>query len=165
MILFSSSVYFIDYGPYCSAISVHSALVNFQSICNQFFVACHDVCKVSQTLRCVSVCSYVNMYTSPYSCVADCSCLAKSSHKLLQGFNVAVVKNRCDQFALFSIASCNADVFLEFPFSALCVQADQVLYPFRLAVNSYLPVPKKSAASFAARSLVMWFISISTPMV
>ena len=44
-------------------------------------------------------------------------------------------------------------------------QADQVLYPFRLAVYSYLPVPKWSVASPAARSLVMWFISISTPMV
>ena len=32
-------------------------------------------------------------------------------------------------------------------------------------VYSYLPVPKWSAASLAARSLVMWFISISTPMV
>ena len=36
---------------------------------------------------------------------------------------------------------------------------------FRLAVYSYLPVPKWLAASLAARSLVMWFISISTPMV
>ena len=106
---------------YRSAISVHSALVDFQSICNQSFVACHDVCKVSEALRCVSVRSDVNMNSCPNPCVAYCSCLAKSSHKLLQGFNVAVVKNRCNQFALFSIASCNADVLLKFPFSALCI--------------------------------------------
>ena len=43
--------------------------------------------------------------------------------------------------------------------------ADQVLYPLRLAVFWLLPVPKKSAAICAAFSLVMLFISISTPMV
>ena len=106
---------------YRSAISVHSALVDFQSICNQSFVACHDVCKVSEALRCVSVRSDVNMNSCPNLCVAYCSCLAKSSHKLLQDFNVAVCKNRRYHFAFFSITSCNADIFLEFPFSALCI--------------------------------------------
>ena len=101
-----------------SAISVHSALVDFQGICNQSFMARHKVGEVSQGLRCVSVRSNVNMNPSPYSCVADCSGFAKLSDQFLQGFNVLVFQNRRDQFALFGIASCNADVFLEFPFSA-----------------------------------------------
>ena len=42
-------------------------------------------------------------------------------YKRLQGFNVLVFQNRRDQFALFGIASCNADVLLKFPFSALCI--------------------------------------------
>ena len=44
-------------------------------------------------------------------------------------------------------------------------QADHVLYPLRPAVFSYRWVPKYLAATFAAFSLVMLFISTSTPMV
>ncbi len=36
-------------------------------------------------------------------------------------------------------------------------------YPWMCSVDSYLPVPKNSAAVFAAFSLVMLYISISTP--
>ena len=53
--------------------------------------------------------------------VASCACPAESSCKFLQKLDVLVVKNRCDQFALFAVRSCNADVLLEFPFSSLCV--------------------------------------------
>ena len=104
-----------------SAISVHSALVDFQGICNQPFVARHKVGEVSQSLWCVSVGTDVNVNPGADACMADCSGFAKLSDQFLQGFNVAVVKNRRDQFALFGIASCNADVFLKFPFSALCI--------------------------------------------
>ena len=45
-----------------SAISVHSALVDFQGVCNQPFMARHKVGEVSQGLRCVSVCSNVNVW-------------------------------------------------------------------------------------------------------
>ena len=55
--------------------------------------------------------------------------------------------------------------FWNFHSRPLSSQADQVQYPLRLAVSSYLPVPKKLAASFAAADLVMLFISTSTPMV
>ena len=55
--------------------------------------------------------------------------------------------------------------FWNFHSRPLSSQADQVQYPLRLAVSSYLPVPKKSAASFAAAGLVILFISTSTPMV
>src|SRR5699024_154486 len=44
-------------------------------------------------------------------------------------------------------------------------QADHVLYPLRPAVFSYRRVPKYLAATFAAFSLVMLFISTSTPIV
>ena len=84
-------------------------------------MARHKVGEVSQGLRCVSVCSNVNVYSGSDACMADCSGFAKLSYQFLQGFNVLVFQNRCNQFALFGIASCNADVFLEFPFSALCI--------------------------------------------
>ena len=72
-------------------------------------------------MRCVSVCSNVNVYSGSDACMADCSGFAKFSDQFLQGFNVLVFQNRRDQFALFGIASCNADVLLKFPFSALCI--------------------------------------------
>ena len=84
-------------------------------------MARHQVGEISQGLRCVSVCSNVNVYSGSDACMADCSGFAKLSYQFLQGFNVLVFQNRRDQFALFGIASCNADVFLEFPFSALCI--------------------------------------------
>ncbi len=52
---------FDESGIYCSAVSVDSALVNFQGIGNQLFVACHDVCEVAERLRCMSVRSDVNV--------------------------------------------------------------------------------------------------------
>ena len=112
---------FDELGINRSAISIHSALVDFQGICNQPFVARHKVGEVSQGLRCVSVCSNVNVYSGSDACMADCSGFAKLSDQFLQGFNALVFQNRRDQFTLFGIASCNADVFLEFPFSALCI--------------------------------------------
>ena len=81
-----------------SAISVHSALVDFQSICNQPFVARHDVCKVSQALWCVSVGTDVNVYSGSDACMADCSGFAKLSYQFLQGFNVLVFQSRRDHY-------------------------------------------------------------------
>ena len=45
------------------AIMFGSALVNFQALDEQLFMACHDVGKVAECLRCVSVCSNVDVYT------------------------------------------------------------------------------------------------------
>ena len=81
-----------------SAISVHSALVDFQSICNQPFVARHNVCKVSQALWCVSVGTDVNVYSGSDACMADCSGFAKLSYQFLQGFNVLVFQSRRDHY-------------------------------------------------------------------
>ena len=71
-----------------SAISVHSAFVDFQGICNQPFVARHKVGEVSQSLRCVSVGTDVNVYSG----------FAKLSYQFLQGFNVLVFQNRRDHY-------------------------------------------------------------------
>ena len=71
-----------------SAISVHSALVDFQGICNQLFMARHKVGEVSQGLRCVSVGTDVNVYSG----------FAKLSYQFLQGFNVLVFQNRRDHY-------------------------------------------------------------------
>ena len=53
-----------------SAISVHSALVDFQGICNQPFVTRHKVGEVSQSLRCVSVGTDVNVNPGSDACMA-----------------------------------------------------------------------------------------------
>ena len=72
-------------------------------------------------MRCVSVGTDVNVYSGSDACMADCSGFSEFSYQFLQGFDVLVFQNRRDQFALFGIASCNADIPLKFPFSALCI--------------------------------------------
>ena len=84
-------------------------------------MARHKVGEVSQGLRCVSIRSDVDVNACTNSGVGNRSGFSEFAYQFLQGFNVLVFQNRCDQFALFGIASCNADVFLEFPFSALCI--------------------------------------------
>ena len=103
------------------AVLSHSAFVDFQGCGYQVFVACHQVCKVSEGLCGVSFCSDVNVYSAAPCCIAFCSCLAKSSDEFLQGFNVAVGEYRGYQFALFDVGSVNADILLEFPLSAVCI--------------------------------------------
>ena len=84
-------------------------------------MACHQVCEVSQALRCVSRCADVNVNSAASGVVALCACLAKASDQLLQAFDVRVVQDRCDQFALFAVRSADAAVALEFPLASLCV--------------------------------------------
>ena len=103
------------------AVLSHSAFVDFQCCGYQLFVACHQVCKVSEGLCGVSVRSDVNVYSAASCCIAFRSCLAKFSDEFLQGFDVAVGEDRGYQFALFAVGSVNAHVFLEFPLSAVCV--------------------------------------------
>ncbi len=69
-----------------SAVAVHSAVVYLDCFGDQCFVACHDVCEVSQALRCVSLCADVNVNSAAPCVVALCACLAKASDQLLQGF-------------------------------------------------------------------------------
>ena len=63
----------------------------------------------------------MNVNSSSNLCIADCSRVSELSYKLLQGFNVAVVKYRCYEFAFLFIRPRNAYVLLEFPFSALII--------------------------------------------
>ena len=105
----------------CSAVAAHSALVYSDCLGDQGFVACHKVCEVSEALRCVSLGSNVAVDSTSLRVITARSCLPELSHKLLQGFDVCVVQDRCDQFALFAVGACDADVLLEFPLSALCV--------------------------------------------
>ena len=106
---------------YRSAVAVHAAAVNLDCFGDQRFVACHQVCEVSQALRCVSRCADVNVNSAASGVVALCACLAKASDQLLQAFDVRVVQDRCDQFALFAVRSADAAVALEFPLASLCV--------------------------------------------
>ena len=106
---------------YRSAVAVHAAAVNLDCFCDQRFVACHQVCEVSQALRCVSRCADVNVNSAASGVVALCARLAKASDQLLQGFDVRVVENRCDQFALLAVRTGNTDVPLKLPLSATFV--------------------------------------------
>lgn len=105
----------------CSAVAVHSALVYSDCLGDQGFVACHKVCEVSEALRCVSLGSNVAVDSTSPRVITARSCLSEPSHKLLQGFDVCVVQNRCDQFALFAVGACDAHVPLEFPLAPLCI--------------------------------------------
>ena len=73
-----------------SAVATHPVLVEVQGIRKQPLVACHDVGKVSQALRCVSACSNVNVYPSPYTCVANRSGFSQPTHQFLQLLDVCV---------------------------------------------------------------------------
>ena len=67
----------------------------------------------------MSVCSDVDVNSASPCCIALGSCLAKSSDKFLQAFHVLVFKDWRYQFAFFAVRSCNTDILLEFPFSAV----------------------------------------------
>ena len=73
-----------------AAIPVHAVAVELQCLCDQAFVACHDVGEVAERLRRVAVRSDVDVDSAAPACIALCACVAKLSAKLLQGFDVAV---------------------------------------------------------------------------
>ena len=82
---------------------------------------CHDVCKISQALRCMSVCPDVDMDSASPCGIALGSCMSELSYEFLKKFDVFVMKDRCDQFAFLIVRSRNADVLLEFPFPSICI--------------------------------------------
>lgn len=112
---------FKESGVYRSAIAADSASVEVQCACKKVFVACHDVCEISERLGCVPLGTDVDVDSAAPCCIAFGSCLAKAANKLLQGFNVGVGKDRCDHFAFLGIGSRNADILLEFPFPSALV--------------------------------------------
>ena len=55
--------------------------------------------------------------------IAFCSRSPKSADKFLQKLYVRILKYRRNQFALFAVYTCNADVLLEFPLSAALIKS------------------------------------------
>ena len=106
---------------YRAAIAAHAAPVEFQCLSNQAFVARHDVGKVPKALRRVSLRPDVDVDSAAPAGVAFRSGVSELPAKLLQGFNVAVVQDRSDQFAFLLVRSRNGNVLLEFPLAPLAV--------------------------------------------
>lgn len=100
------------------AVVCEAAAVQFHGIGEELLMACHDVCEVSQALGCVPVGSDVDVDSAAPCGVTLGSGVPKLSAKFLQGFDVAVLEDRGDQFALFVVWALNGNVLLEFPFSA-----------------------------------------------
>ena len=84
-------------------------------------MARHDVGEVAKRLRRVPLRSDVDVYSASPGGVALCSRVAQAADELLQGFDVFVGKDRCDQFALFAVRSRDGNVLLEFPLAAFAV--------------------------------------------
>ena len=104
-----------------AAVAVHAASVEVQGACKQAFVACHNVCEVSQALRRVTIGSDVNVNSAAPCCVALCTRFPKSADKFLQGFHVLVGENRGNHFAFLAVGSRNAHVLLKLPLATLAV--------------------------------------------
>lgn len=88
-------------------------------------MACHYICEISEALWGVSLRADVNVYPAAPCRVALGSCLAKSANEFLKCFDIAVCKDRSDHFALFTVRSVNAYVFLEFPLAPLAVPSGE----------------------------------------
>ena len=84
-------------------------------------MACHYVRQVAERLRCVTVCSDVDVDSAHSRCVASCAFVAKLSAKPLQGFNVVPSEDRRYHLAFFCVGTADADIPLELPLSASAV--------------------------------------------
>ena len=67
------------------------ALRNVYRVYQKVFVACHEVCEVSECFCVVSVCSYVDVDSAASCVVALCSGFSEPSYKPLQSLYVVVV--------------------------------------------------------------------------
>ena len=104
-----------------AAVAAHAAAVQLQGFRDQAFVAGHDVGEVSKALRGVALGSDVDVNSASSGGVALCTCVPELSAKFLQGFNVLVGQDRCDQFAFLLVRPYDGNILLEFPLPALCV--------------------------------------------
>ena len=84
-------------------------------------MACHDVCKVAQRLRGVSLGPDVNVNSAAAGSVALGSGSAQAADELLQGVHVGVGEDRGDHLALLAVRPRDAAVPLEFPLAAVRV--------------------------------------------
>ena len=110
-------------GINCPAVASHPAMIKIQSICNQAFVAGHDVCQVAERLRRMAFGSDMDVNTAASGGIALCSCVAQLPDQFLQCFHIRVSQDRSNHFAFFAIRPCAS-------------HADHVLYPLRPAVFS-----------------------------
>ena len=106
----------------------------------------------------------MNMYTASSCCIAFGFRFSKSSYKFLQKRNIFVFKNRRYQFAFLTVNPCNAYIPLEFPLSALCPKLTKCNNRFCLLYICICLFRNSLRLFIAAFSLVMLFISTSTPM-
>ena len=104
-----------------SAVMALSVAFDLDCLGELVFVACHDVHKVSDGLRCVSVSANVNVDSTSAGRAALPAALAEGSQQSLQKLHVLVVQDRCDHLALAAVGACDADILLELPLAALCV--------------------------------------------
>ena len=96
-------------------------MVKCKALGQEALVACHDVGKGSQGLRCVPLRSDVDVDSASSGGIALRSGFSEPSYQFLQKFDVCVGQDRGDQFALLAVGSDDADILLEFPFSSICV--------------------------------------------
>ena len=101
------------------AVGTHPTVVDCEGVGEELFVACHDVRQVAEGLRGVTLGSDVDVNTAASGGVALGSRLAELANQLLQGFHVAVGKDRGDHLALLAVGAVDAAVSLEFPFPTL----------------------------------------------
>ena len=104
-----------------AAVAAHAASVEVQCACEQAFMTCHNVCKVSQALRRVTLGAYVNVNSAAPCRVALCARFPKSADKLLQGFHILVGEDWGNHFAFLAVGSRNAHVLLKLPLATLAV--------------------------------------------
>ena len=121
-----------------AAVASDAASVEVQCACQEVFVACHDVCEISQCLGRVPLGTDVDVNTAASCGIAFGSCLAQAANQLLQGLHVNVGEDRRDHLAFLAVRARDADVLLEFPLasalipsrpSAVAVAASGVLVP------------------------------------
>ena len=65
------------------AVASHPALIKIQSICDQAFVAGHDVCQVAERLRRMAFGSDMDVNTASSGGIALCSCVAQLPDQFL----------------------------------------------------------------------------------
>lgn len=128
-------------------------------------MACHDVGKVAQALRRVSLRPDVDVDTASSGGVALGACVSELPAKLLQGFDVAVGQDRGDQFAFLLVRPCDGNILLEFPLAPIRIPSRPGAVPVAAGSVLVSACAEVGGASFAAFWRVMLFISTSTPMV
>ena len=103
------------------AVPAHAVAVDLDGFGKLPLVGCHDVHKVADGLRGVSVPANVNMHSASPCVIRPHSSLPQCPNQSLQEFQVIVVEDGADCFALLAVRSGNGYIFRELPFPVLTV--------------------------------------------